>query len=120
MNAWATRRVDDALALGDIDEEQARHQFRRAGVDPSEIEDRIWSLRPPSIPFEKFSACAAWRAADRIFTAALEEHFGDRALDERYLADKSHWPPKLLALDEAFIVAQRRWLGTSNATTQRE
>jgi len=34
-------RIDDALGLGDIDAHQAEGALRRAGVDPSEIADRI-------------------------------------------------------------------------------
>lgn len=34
-------RITDALALGDIDADEARKQLRDAGVDPSEIEDHV-------------------------------------------------------------------------------
>ena len=42
----AIRRVEDALALRTIDAEQARAEFRRADLDPSEVEGRIAEIIP--------------------------------------------------------------------------
>lgn len=106
-------RIEDAFALGDIDAEQARTQLRRAGLDPTEIEDRVAMNNPARLAAraEQRAAIDAFLAADRIFSDALIEHFGADAIVERYRCDTSHWPPKLRAVEEAFVAARQRWLG---------
>ncbi|HLH92103.1 MAG TPA: hypothetical protein VKX28_27025 [Xanthobacteraceae bacterium] len=44
----AVTRVSDALALGHMAPEEADQQLRRAGVDPSEIDDLIVTALNPS------------------------------------------------------------------------